>query len=292
MHALSEQLSANPEPIVRDILGEPTTRTWREMRYGRNGSLCVTTHGPKRGLWHDFESGEGGDLIALIQRERCVDFAGAAEIAKSLLGGHYDPPLQRRALKVKPRVTDDETADRVSYALVTAWSPVQRLHGTLAEHYLAEHRRLDISGVDLEHALGWHPGINAIIGLMTDPVTAEPCGVHRTFLNSDGTKRERKMLGRQGVVRLSPDEDVTSGLGICEGVEDGIAIALSGWAPIWVATSAGAIARFPVLNGVECLTIFADADDAGQAAAATCAARLRDAGCEVDVRAPGELPHE
>ena len=65
-----------------------------------------------------------------------------------------------------------------------------------------------------------------IVALMTDPVTNEPTGIHRTFLNPDGKKIERKMLGRQGVVRITPDEDVTYGLGISEGVEDALAVAL------------------------------------------------------------------
>ena len=38
------------------------------------------------------------------------------------------------------------------------------------------------------------------------------------------------MLGKAGVVRLSSDEDVLEGLGICEGIEDGLAILVSGWA--------------------------------------------------------------
>jgi hypothetical protein len=101
-----------------------------------------------------------------------------------------------------------------------------------------------------------------------------PCGIHRTFLNADGSKRERKMLGRQGVVRLTPDEDVTHGLGICEGVEDGLAV-LADWAPVWAATSAGAIERFPVLPGIEFLTIFADNDGPGLRAAQACAERWR-----------------
>ena len=62
------------------------------------------------------------------------------------------------------------------------------------------------------------------MALMTDAVTGEPCGIHRTFLNPDGTKRERKMLGQQGVVRVSPDEDVTLGLGLTEGIEDALSI--------------------------------------------------------------------
>ena len=64
-----------------------------------------------------------------------------------------------------------------------------------------------------------------------------------------------------------PDEDVTLGLGITEGLEDGISILLSGWRPIWCASSAGAIAKFPPLGGVQQLSVFADRDDAGLTAA-------------------------
>ena len=84
------------------------------------------------------------------------------------------------------------------------------------------------------------------------------------------------MLGSQGVVRVSPDEDVTHGLGIAEGVEDALAILASGWEPVWAATSAGMIERFPVLPGIECLTIFADNDGAGVTAAQACAERWAD----------------
>jgi hypothetical protein len=121
-----------------------------------------------------------------------------------------------------------------------------------------------------------------IVALMTDAIGNEPIGIHRTFLDADSKKRERKMLGRQGVVRITPDEDVTLGLGITEGVEDALAIALE-WGPAWAATSAGAIERFPVLAGIEHLTIFADADSAGARAARACADRWIAAGQEAQI---------
>src|SRR5690606_12940267 len=96
-------------------------------------------------------------------------------------------------------------------------------------------------------------------------------------------KRERKMLGSQGVVCISPNEDVTMGLAICEGVEDALAIVACGWTPVWAATSAGAIAHFPVLSGIEALTIVSDTDEAGMKAAETCAARWLEAGREARI---------
>ena len=121
---------------------------------------------------------------------------------------------------------------------------------------------------------------------MTCPLTNKPTGVHRTFLGPDGAKLDRRMLGRQGCIKLSPDEDVTLALGIVEGVEDGLAVLLSGWAPVWAATSAGAIARFPVIGGIETLTVFADADDPGINAAGQCLHRWRLAGRKAAVVPP------
>ena len=156
------------------------------------------------------------------------------------------------------------------------WRQAAPLSCTLGWRYFTERRGLHIGVLDdLSHALRWHEGERAVIALMTDPLGNEPTGVHRTFLNADGTKRERKMLGHAGAIRLSGDEDVHEGLGLCEGIEDGLAVLLSGWAPVWAATCAGAIKIFPVLPGIESLTIFADCDVVGTEAAQLCARRWR-----------------
>jgi putative DNA primase/helicase len=97
----------------------------------------------------------------------------------------------------------------------------------------------------------------------------------------------RAMLGAAGVVRLVPDSEVTQGLGIGEGIETCLAMMQAfGWRPMWAATSAGAIARFPVLAGIEALTAFADADGPGLAAARACIARWTEAGREARLLAP------
>ena len=94
------------------------------------------------------------------------------------------------------------------------------------------------------------------------------------------------MLGKAGVIRLSPDDEVTQGLGICEGIEDGLGVLLAGFAPVWAATSCWAIAQFPVVSGIECLTIFHDDDDPGIAAAHQCARRWAVAKREVRLSNP------
>ena len=204
-----------------------------------------------------------------------------ADLAKYGLLRTFEPKngprrLPRTAEAIPPRVIapaeDKATSEQRGEIAQKLWKELKPLTGTLGWRYFTEHRGLQI-GINLDHALRYHSLYRMVVALMTDPLTNEPCGVHRTFLNADGSKRERKMLGRQGVVRVSPDEDVTHGLGIAEGVEDALAVLASGWAPVWAATSAGMIERFPVLHGIECLTIFADNDAAGMAAAQACAER-------------------
>ena len=182
----------------------------------------------------------------------------------------FAPGMAMPKPKVQPVASRDATLDDASRiaAALEIWNASTPLReDTLALKYFTETRGLHIGLLDLSHCLRWHEGLNTVVALMTDPVTNQPVGIHRTFLNPDGTKRERKMLGRQGVVRLSRDEDVTQGLGIAEGIEDALAILIAGWAPVWAATSAGGIERFTALDGIEFLTIFADNDATGRKAA-------------------------
>jgi hypothetical protein len=86
---------------------------------------------------------------------------------------------------------------------------------------------------------------------------------------------------------LTPDEDVTYGLTIGEGLETTLAGMAEGFKPAWV-VGLGGIMKFPVLAGVDCLTILVDNDNpdrngrrAGPEAAAECSERWTAAGREV-----------
>ena len=283
---IARALASRAEEVSVALLGEPTSKSPKEYRWGKRGSLWLSRSGADRGRWHDHEQGVGGDLLDLIARAHGIQLGDAIRIAeRDYLGNEAVRQLvPRRPRPSAPPATND--AEARFKAALHIWGETVPLAGTLAERYFVQHRTLDVRLVDLDHCLRWHAGIRAVVGLMTDPVSNETTGIHRTILDGDGAKVERKMLGRQGVVRLSPDSEVTMGLGITEGVEDGLAVLLSGWAPVWAATSAGAIARFPVLAGIEALTIFTDADAPGIKAANACSVRWRSAGLDACVAAP------
>jgi hypothetical protein len=286
-HDIKRVLVLHAEAVARAELGEPSQKSAREWRWGGRGSLWLGLTGAKRGRWRSFERDIGGDMIDLIAFVRNVHFSEAIRIGREYAAGHL-PTVRTETPPSGAATKIIDTEERTTIAL-RIWDETRPIGGTLAEIYLAVVRGLDIARLDVDHALRWHAGAQAVVGLMTHAVTGDATGIHRTFLNPDGSKRERKMLGRQGVIRLSSDAGVTSSLGLAEGVEDALAVLLSGWSPVWAATSAGAIARFPVLPGIEVLTIFADPDDAGQRAAEACRDRWREVGLEAAIVLPGRL---
>jgi putative DNA primase/helicase len=94
------------------------------------------------------------------------------------------------------------------------------------------------------------------------------------------------------VIRLWPDDAVETGLVLGEGVETTLAAATriehrgTLLQPAWAAGSAGNISSFPVLSGIEALTILVDNDAAGERAADQCRARWGAVSREVTLLKP------
>lgn len=293
-------LAQQIETLARELIGtDPTSRRPGTLRFRSRGSLAVATAGAERGSWYDHEAGDGGDALALVAHLRRCSMGEAYAWALEWLGMTRGARIpQQRPLPAAKPLTAVRTPDTLDLAR-RLWSEAVAAPGTLVEAYLAS-RGLTLPW---DAPLRFHPSCSrggdrlpAMLALMTDPATAEPCGVHRTFLAPDGRGKApgqaKMMAGHAGVIRLVPDEEVHDGLGLAEGIETALAVMQRiGWRPVWAATSAGGIARFPVLPGIAALTIFADADDggAGMEAARKCG-ETWSAAAEVRILAapPGE----
>jgi putative DNA primase/helicase len=175
------------------------------------------------------------------------------------------------------------------------WHLTQNLRGTLGETY-SQSRGCAIPPSDSHLRFlpsdGNYPP--SLVGCITDVVTGKPISLHFTRLSPDGkskagTDRDKLLLAghrkKSGVIRLWPNDCVTHGLAIAEGIETALAAAHL-FTPVWATVDCSNMAAFPVLDGVEALTIFADHDAAGIAAARECAKRWRLAGKEVRLRMP------
>jgi hypothetical protein len=273
-------LSSHIEDLARHLLGEPRQRTTSEWRYGAKGSLSVVTRGRKRGKFFNYESGANGDALELVKATFGTSTIKAMRWADEWLGGSMTelqvPPFVNAPLY---RGTVNDVAARIEAAR-RIWNGTIELPGSVAWKYL-EHR--GISPPEYVSDLRFHaacpvyrgainePRLPAMVALFRDIITNEPKGIHRTFLLPDGTGKDarygyaKKMLGvhKGCAVKLADDSEVTLGLGLSEGIENGLTLGAWGWWPIWAAGDAGSIGAFPVLAGIECLTIFADADDRG-----------------------------
>jgi hypothetical protein len=280
-------LSASMNDLARCLCGEPNRRlsNRRELRFGRKGSLAVVTAGPKAGLWHNHETDDGGGPFDLIMAMRACSFVAALDIAQDFLGGAL-PDASPASPEIVLRANDDDLEARIAKAM-SYWNRSIDPRGTIVEAYLASRCIVLPDGVAGE-VIRFCAGPRMMVALLRDIHTNEPCGIHRTFLNADGTKIEKKMLGRAkgAAIKLSPDEDVTHGLHVGEGIESTLSFMMAGYAPAWALGSAGPIKSFPVLSGVECLTIFGENDEAGDGAADVCADRWLEADREVTLATP------
>lgn len=181
------------------------------------------------------------------------------------------------------------------------WRRTQGLRGTLGETYL-QHRGCALPPKDSHLRYlppdGRHPP--SLCAAVSDARTGKPVSLHFTRLAADGhgkagTDRDKLLLAghrkRGGCIRLWPDEAVTSALALAEGIESALAAAHV-FTPTWATVDAGNLTTFPVLPGIESLTIFADHDDAGLRAARECGLRWRAAGRAVRIRVPRRIGYD
>jgi hypothetical protein len=255
----------------------------------------------RKQLWNCRGCGKGGDVISLVQLAAGVGFLEACrELAGERPRAAPQRPVERPAAAP---VSQDNDAEKIAMAL-RLWQDTHPIEGTLAEHYLREVRGLelpgDVSGRVLRfHAACWFDGVKrpCLIALWRSIAGDVPSAITRTALAADGTKIGRKALGRiaGGAIKLTPDEDVSCGLTVGEGLETVLAGMAEGFRPAWVVGLPG-IMKFPVLAGVDCVTILVDNDNpdrngrrAGPAAARECSERWLAAGRDVRLVVPRDV---
>jgi hypothetical protein len=249
------------------------------------------------------------------------DFAACRDHVRYLLGlGSFEPRRQedqpRRPVFLAHQEPD--TGKRVEFA-ASLWQEAKAIGSTPVETYL-HGRGIDVPG-DLYtgEVLRFHSAcpfrldsgetvrLPSMLSAMVNAETNLFQGVHRTALQSDGLGKAKvaglasakKMLGPSAgaVVKLTPDEDVTTRLNIAEGIEDALTVLGNfGISPIWATMTSGTMKAFPALSGIEALAIFANNDlpklhggrlhQAGNEAAQACAARWLADGREASIWLP------
>ncbi|MCJ2092208.1 toprim domain-containing protein [Methylobacterium sp. J-072] len=130
-----------------------------------------------------------------------------------------------------------------------------------------------------------------MIALVRSIASDAPQAIHRTGLSLGGEKievngKDRLALGplAGGAVKLTADAEVSTCLGVGEGIESVLSLQQLpefGASPAWALLNTAGVSGFPALSGIECLWLAVDHDPAGERAADACAERWRAAGREV-----------
>ena len=210
-------------------------------------------------------------------------------VAAGITHGTYNPP--------DPAITARRKADQHKVTLKRAaqaqrlWMDARPILGTVAERYL---RGRGISCL-LPKTLRfepqcWHATAKRLPALVALVEGGAGFAVHRTYLRDDGSgkadvKPPKAMLGavKGGAVRLS---DEPQPLIVAEGIETALSLSsglLHTPATVWAALSTSGIRGLHLPDMPECLTIAADGDAAGRAAAQALATRAHAMGWRVSL---------
>jgi hypothetical protein len=228
------------------------------------------------------------DAIAMLTGERRPSRTERYAAKKPSFHGlsHAPAPAEPRRQAAVP----DENA-------LALWEAAHEANGTIVDRHLVG-RSLDPLDPSLSgRVLRFHPAcpwrdrgegpllhVPAMVALRRSIHSDEPLSVHRTRLTPEGLKLARQNLGPSldTAIKLDADEDVTKGLVIGEGIETCLAARQRlGLRPVWALGSAGGIATFPVLPGIEELTILTEKCPKNAKAVRACGERWVAAGRKV-----------
>jgi hypothetical protein len=284
---------------------------------------------PTKNIWNCRGCETGGDAIKL---EMHLSGASFPEAVRTLIGqdagttNRRQPSPEeikaREAREAERRRTEVEEQARNEASAARIIDCLRSILGTPGEAYLRDVRKINVGhwavcrALEDVKTLGWcerlyfrQPNPNepfhelhgqwlgAIVAILTDPITgARTGGITRTYIHLGAKIGKAKSLGavgRLGITRLSPDDEVGDGLHLIEGLESGLSAMMMGFCPIWAAGSSAILAKFPVLAGLECLTVLPDHDiadaagkEASQQAAREVCQRWADAGREAATETP------
>ncbi len=266
--------------------------------------------------WYDFSSNQSGDVFAFVMKMERVTFREAVHHCADLAGisipdsGNAAVPISAEVVAKAAAVREERRRAELEQEAAREMR-MGNLARSIARDSVAfklgdgsppslffESRGLVMPVGLSPRALLYHPQCpildevgnetfhHALIGLYRDVITDKVKAISRRPLTRDGRSLGKPIsLGpaRGCVIKLTADEDVSQGLHLAEGVTSALAAAMFGMVPIWATGGTGNMAKFPVLAGIDALTIIADNDrsGAGQVAANECFDRWKNAGKDV-----------
>lgn len=151
-------LNDNAEKVALLVCGKPnfTMSTNNDLRYGKRGSLSISLKDEKSGIWFNFESGETGDMLDLVQLVKNLSPTQAKKFADTEiipnLGDLKPSSSEDFESELRENLRKSSTHNReVAQKLISESLP---LENSIAEKYLKIHRKITV--INSPH-LRFHP---------------------------------------------------------------------------------------------------------------------------------------
>ncbi|MEI6628906.1 MAG: hypothetical protein WCN27_05865, partial [Alphaproteobacteria bacterium] len=100
---IKQELNAHIKDLAYEFLGKPQTQKTTEWRYGNKGSISIHVSGTKQGLYSNFETGESGNALKLIQDQLNCDHKQAFKWGAEWLGKDHVQGISRAAIIKDPQ---------------------------------------------------------------------------------------------------------------------------------------------------------------------------------------------
>jgi putative DNA primase/helicase len=198
---------------------------------------------------------------------------------------HIAPIFGTTKVRKAPKALPESERRRIMNDLWQAGGRISK-SGPVATH-LRKRLGVVIPSHDLR-AVDQEDGGAIMVALVRD-ATGNPVTLHRTFLDKDGAKLDRKLMPGEippgSAVRLMPPDEM---LGIAEGIETAFAASILFKIPCWASLNTSLLKTWEPPAGSDRIVVFGDNDlnFAGQAAAYEQARKCAFANKEVEVRIP------
>jgi hypothetical protein len=274
------------EEIGKGLGGRKCGHSWIACcpaHVDRMPSLSITETHEGKILVHCHAGCDQENVIAALQARGL--WTAHSERSRHAL--HEADPKRASAL--------DNAATKRRDAALAIWRAARPAEGTPVEIYLRSRGlAIPVPAPIRFHAGLKHPSGNiwpAMLALVTNGVSGEPTGIHRTFLTRGGDSKApvdpaKMMLGpcSGGVVRLGQPDDGMVMVG--EGIETCLAAMQASSKPAWAALSTSGLRSLDLPRDIHDVLVLADGDDPGEAAANDCARRLKREGRRVRIARP------
>jgi ATP-dependent exoDNAse (exonuclease V) alpha subunit len=268
------KLKDNAREVATGILGQATKRSTKDTLYfGKNqGSICVKVQGSNSGLWYDFSTGEGGNLIQLAEKEYGLEFKEALKYCANQLGVNPSEPLTNfkkpKQQTILPTAATELTVEQKEKAALaqTIFTSSCNIQGTLAETYLSNRGIVVTESTNLGFAHVFEPETKQIMPALVvagRDKNNDIQTVQVTYLSNDAKKAQIKIpkrtYGTFNGATVLIQEGKGDKIAIAEGLETGLSIANTN-KDLSVAISFGSLAKITLPENKTTVIICADHD--------------------------------